>query len=126
LGTSVENQTLAEKRLPFLLKNPAAIRFLSREPLLGQLDLRQWFRRRGFHPIDWIIVGGESGGGSRPMHPDWAVSLLNQCQAFNVPFHFKQWGQWDPSFTLMASQDHGDYGAGIINNLWELKNSITA
>jgi protein gp37 len=97
LGTSVENQTLAEKRLPFLLKNPAAIRFLSCEPLLGQLNLRQWFKRRGFYPIDWIIAGGESGGGSRPMHPDWAVSLLNQCQAFNVPFHFKQWGQWVPA-----------------------------
>ncbi len=101
LGTSVENQTLAEKRLPFLLKNPAAIRFLSCEPLLGQLNLRQWFKRRGFHPIDWIIAGGESGGGSRPMHPDWAVSLLNQCQAFNVPFHFKQWGQWVPAQQLV-------------------------
>jgi len=97
LGTSVENQTLAEKRLPFLLKNPAAVRFLSCEPLLGKLDLRGWFRRKGLHPIDWIIAGGESGGGSRPMHPDWPISLLNQCQTFNVPFHFKQWGQWVPS-----------------------------
>jgi protein gp37 len=97
LGTSVENQTLAEKRLPFLLKIPAAVRFLSCEPLLGQLDLRRWFKRRGFHSIDWIIAGGESGGGSRPMHPDWPTSLLKQCQIFNVPFHFKQWGQWVPS-----------------------------
>ena len=97
LGTSVENQTLAEKRLPFLLKIPAAVRFLSCEPLLGQLDLRQWFKRRGFHSIDWIIAGGESGGGARPMHPNWPASLLNQCQTFKVPFHFKQWGQWAPS-----------------------------
>jgi protein gp37 len=83
LGTSVENQTLAEKRLPYLLKNPAAVRFLSCEPLLGSLNLRSWFKRKGFHPIDWIIAGGESGGGSRPMHPDWAISLLRQCQTFN-------------------------------------------
>ena len=97
LGTSVENQTLAEKRLPFLLKNPAAIRFLSCEPLLGPLDLRQWFRRNDCYSIDWIIAGGESGSASRPMHPDWITSLLHQCQDFAVPFHFKQWGQWAPA-----------------------------
>lgn len=97
LGTSVENQTLAEKRLPFLLRHEAAVRFLSCEPLLGQLNLRPWFNRRGLHPIDWIIAGGESGGHSRPMHPDWVVSLLNQCEEFNVPFHFKQWGNWVPA-----------------------------
>jgi protein gp37 len=96
VGTSVENQTLAEKRLPFLLKSPAAIRFLSCEPLLGPVDLRHWFKRDGFHFIDWVIVGGESGGASRPMHPDWATSLLRQCQEFEVSFHFKQWGQWVP------------------------------
>jgi len=97
LGTSVENQTLAEKRLPFLLRNPAAVRFLSCEPLLGKLNLRSWFNRRGLHPIDWIIAGGESGGHSRPMHPDWVRSLLNQCEEFKVPFHFKQWGNWVPT-----------------------------
>jgi protein gp37 len=97
LGTSVENQILAEKRLPFLLKSPAAIRFLSCEPLLGALNLRPWFKKKGLRPIDWVIAGGESGSASRPMHPDWATSLLNQCQAFNVPFHFKQWGQWVPA-----------------------------
>ncbi len=97
LGTSVENQTLAEKRLPFLLRNPAVVRFLSCEPLLGDLNLRPWFKKKGFHPIDWIIAGGESGGNSRPMHPDWVTGLLNQCEEFNVPFHFKQWGNWVPS-----------------------------
>jgi protein gp37 len=97
LGTSVENQTLAEKRLPFLLKNGAAVRFLSCEPLLGKLNLRPWFNAPGLHPIDWIIAGGESGGHSRPMHPDWVVSLLNQCEEFDVPFHFKQWGNWVPA-----------------------------
>src|SRR5262249_25573445 len=97
LGTTVETQKLAEKRLPFLLRNPAAIRFLSCEPLLGNIDLRGWFKRSGLHTIDWIIAGGESGPRSRPMHPDWALNLLRQCQAFNVPFHFKQWGQWVPT-----------------------------
>lgn len=97
VGTSVENQTLAEKRLPLLLKIPAAVRFLSCEPLLGQLDLHRWFRKSGFYPIDWVIVGGESGPKSRPMHPDWAVSLLHQCQRVDVPFHFKQWGHWVPA-----------------------------
>jgi len=97
LGASVENQTVAEKRLPFLLRNAAAVRFLSCEPLLGHLNLRPWFKRRGLHPIDWIIAGGESGGNSRPMHPDWVVDLSNQCEEFKVPFHFKQWGNWVPA-----------------------------
>ena len=97
VGTSVENQTLGEKRLPFLLKVPAAVRFLSCEPLLGQLNLGTWFKREGFFPIDWVIAGGESGGASRPMHPDWIASLLHQCRDFDVPFHFKQWGQWVPA-----------------------------
>lgn len=96
LGTSVENQSLAEKRLPFLLKSPAKVRFLSCEPLLGPLDLRKWFKRDGLYSIDWIIAGGESGASSRPMHPDWISSLLHQCTEFDVPFHFKQWGQWVP------------------------------
>jgi Bacteriophage protein gp37 len=96
IGTSVENQRLAELRLPFLLAIPAAIRFLSCEPLLGPLDLRLWFNRRGYHPIDWVIAGGESGPQSRPMHPNWVVGLMHQCQSAKVPFHFKQWGHWVP------------------------------
>lgn len=97
VGTSVENQTLAETRLPHLLAVPASVRFLSCEPLLGPLDLRQWFDRPGYNPIDWVIAGGESGGQSRPMHPDWVAGLLRQCQRSHVPFHFKQWGHWAPS-----------------------------
>jgi len=97
LGTTVESQKLADKRLPFLLNIPAAVRFLSCEPLLGPLNLSEWFRKEGFHPIDWIIAGGESGPGSRPMHPDWVRSLLTQCQAYSVAFHFKQWGHWVPA-----------------------------
>jgi protein gp37 len=97
IGTSVENQKLAELRLPHLLAVPAAIRFLSCEPLLGPLDLRSWFKRRSYNPIDWVIAGGESGPHSRPMHPDWATGLLRQCQRAKVPFHFKQWGHWAPA-----------------------------
>ena len=96
IGTSIENQRLAELRLPFLLALPAAIRFLSCEPLLGPLDLRPWFNRHGYHPIDWVIAGGESGPQSRPMHPNWVVELMHQCQSAKVPFHFKQWGHWVP------------------------------
>lgn len=97
IGTSIENQKLAELRLPYLLEVPAAVRFLSCEPLLGPLDLRSWFDRRPYYSIDWVIAGGESGSRSRPMHPDWAIGLLRQCQLANVPFHFKQWGHWAPA-----------------------------
>lgn len=96
IGTSVENQRLAELRLPYLLSVPAAVRFLSCEPLLGPLDLRLWFNHPSYRPIDWVIAGGESGGNSRPMHPDWITELLDQCREADVPFHFKQWGHWTP------------------------------
>jgi protein gp37 len=97
LGTTVENQQYAEERLEFLLKHKAVVRFLSCEPLLGPLDLTRWFHRKGFQPIDWVIAGGESGPGARPMHPDWPIRLLRQCQAATVAFHFKQWGHWVPA-----------------------------
>jgi len=97
IGTSIENQKLAELRLPYLLSVPAAVRFLSCEPLLGPLDSRSWFNRRSYKPIDWVIVGGESGSHSRPMHPGWATALLNFSLHAQVPFHFKQWGHWAPT-----------------------------
>lgn len=100
VGTTIENQRFADLRLPLLLRVPARVRFLSCEPLLGPLNLQSWFNRRDFHPIDWIIVGGESGAHSRPMHPDWALGLLEQCQRAQVPFHFKQWGHWGPTEIL--------------------------
>lgn len=106
IGTSVENQRLAELRLPFLLAIPAAIRFLSCEPLLGPLDLRRWFNRPGYHPIDWVIAGGESGPQSRPMHPNWVLGLMHQCQSAKTPFHFKQWGHWAPVDSTRVSGSH--------------------
>jgi len=100
LGTTVENETYAQRRLPLLLKHPAAIRFLSCEPLLGPINLRPWMKREGLHPINWVIAGGESGFHPRPMHPDWAKSLLDQCREAKVAFHFKQWGHWAPAEIL--------------------------
>jgi protein gp37 len=114
LGCSVEDQKRADLRIPALLETPAAVRFLSCEPLLGPVSLarpdgevNQGFRggRCGAAPgscgdntcrtgIDWVIAGGESGPGARPMHPDWARSLRDQCTAAGVPFFFKQWGEW--------------------------------
>lgn len=90
IGTTVENRAMAALRIPLLRETPAARRFLSIEPLLedlGEIDLTG---------IDWVIVGGESGRESRPMHPDWARSLRDQCAAAGVPFFFKQWGAWEP------------------------------
>ena len=91
IGTSVENQEQADKRIPELLKIPAAVRFLSCEPLLGPVDL---FYVDACEYIHWVIVGGESGHNARPMHPQWVRDIRDQCVAAGVPFLFKQWGEW--------------------------------
>ncbi|MDR3438995.1 phage Gp37/Gp68 family protein [Telmatospirillum sp.] len=144
-GVSVEDQAAADERIPDLLETPAALRWISAEPLLGQVDLirigygEDTFDDCGGHPesdrgavatgwwwdvttgnfwsdnrnadgsregleligryprIDWIVAGGESGPHARPMHPDWARSLRDQCAATDVPFFFKQWGEYHPS-----------------------------
>jgi protein gp37 len=86
MGVSVENRKQGVPRIDSLRDTPAAIRFLSVEPLLedlGQIDLE------GIH---WVIVGGESGPRARPMEEEWVLSLLDQCKAAGVPFFFKQWG----------------------------------
>ncbi len=145
LGTTVENQTEADRRIPQLLNIPAAVRFLSVEPMLGPMDLAPWLAPDKFcercddgegygnrcgrsdiprseqcpwtmafqvctdhgpfaadgqpaavtcdvRTLDWVICGGESGPGARPMHPDWARSLRDQCNAARVPFFMKQMG----------------------------------
>lgn len=134
LGVSVEDQARADERVPDLLATPAAVRWLSCEPLLGPIKLprvdfhcdlcggtgmlARWPKGKCHHCngrgdipsistdpkfgtpltpmrcIDWIVVGGESGPKARPMHPDWARSLRDQCEAAGVPFLFKQWGEW--------------------------------
>lgn len=124
LGTTVENQAEADRRIPHLLAVPAAKRFLSCEPLLGPVDLSAWLRRFDHCPhdgaaingcegcdgtgggdcgavtrsaLDWIIAGGESGPQARASHPDWLRSLRDQCAAASTPFFFKQWGEWAPA-----------------------------
>jgi protein gp37 len=113
IGTSVENQAAADERIPMLLRIPAARRFLSCEPLLGEVDLSKWIYTDGGKPwkmdIDWVICGGESGPDARPMHPDWARGLRDQCSAAGTKFFFKQWGEWLVSSHLMCGE-HPDSG----------------
>ncbi|MFE2994114.1 DUF5131 family protein [Nocardia sp. NPDC059246] len=121
LGVSTENQKWADIRIPALLDTPAAVRFISAEPLLGPIDLHGPLDASGAHRprltywlngrpsfaedgsltvgprLDWVIVGGESGPKARPMHPDWARDLRDQCVEADVPFLFKQWGEWVPN-----------------------------
>jgi len=98
LGVSVENQEEADRRIPLLLANPAAMHFLSIEPLLGPVDLSRWLGT--ICRIKWVIVGGESGPGARPMNPEWVRALRDQCVAAGVAFFFKQWGEWAPMGAL--------------------------
>ena len=107
LGVSVENQEAADERIPLLLETPAAVRWISAEPLLGPVNLgrAQIAGRCGYYcdesvghvdhgKVNWCVVGGESGPGSRPMHPDWARSLRDECQQMGIAYFFKQWGAW--------------------------------
>lgn len=134
LGVSVEDQRRADGRIPLLLDTPAAVRFLSMEPLLGPVDLssididgesgvtplRPWTAdelsemwgdeiEHGQAAIDWVIVGGESGPSARPMHPDWVRSIRDQCKAADVAFLFKQWGEWMPTGSV-DTYSHGPNG----------------
>lgn len=124
LGVSAEDQERANERIPVLLKLPAAVRFISAEPLLGSLDLTPWLGRRPLvNPARfWVIVGGESGPGARPMHPDWARSLRDQCVEAGVAFHFKQWGAFNAGVRM------GKKKAGRIldNRTWDQFPQATA
>ena len=122
LGVTAENQEQADKRIPILLDTPAEVRFISIEPMIGAINLaklekdmsdgtRYGYKMNGltgvgyeyipdsshewkWAKLDWVIVGGETGANARPMHPDWVRSIQKQCKAANVPFFFKQWGEW--------------------------------
>lgn len=146
LGATIVNQEEADRDIPKLLAVPAHTRFLSIEPLLGPVDLtriRQHLHGESFMTgnvlvhksslnlgrpkpaIDWVIVGGESGPGARPMHPDWARSLRDQCQAAGVPFLFKQWGEWGEPDSIertgMAHQgwfEHSREDGGVPRHEW--------
>ncbi len=120
LGVSTERQQEADERIPELLQTPAAIRFISAEPLLGPIDLigtlarfqdgpiakRQCAVPLGRQLIDWVIAGGESGHNARPMSIQWARELRDQCGSAGVPFFFKQFGEWRPA----GSQPSGTPG----------------
>lgn len=133
LGTSVESQRWADVRIPQLLNTPAAVRFLSCEPLLGEVLLcrcdgaqyevvRHPFLTSSECPLHgttrlgWVIVGGESGSHARPMHPGWARTLRDQCTKVGIPFLFKQWGEWAPRTMLLVDKVRNgqtvDYGDG--------------
>lgn len=118
LGVTAENQPMLGKRIGYLLGTSAAVRFVSLEPLLGPVQLDHVDADSAGHPtmcfinaltgrhddmgrpcpdvnsLDWVIVGGETGPGARPMHPEWVRSLRDQCVAAGVPFFFKSWGDW--------------------------------
>lgn len=156
LGVSVEDQAAADERIPMLLETPAAVRWVSAEPLLGPVDIGRWLEPTGvtcmdvcpddrfvdkdgheqievngcMEPIcrhcglvatwtgyddglDWVVVGGESGKDARPMHPEWARSLRDQCAAAGVPFLFKQWGEWVPRSSCYHTFEDGSDLASI-------------
>ena len=125
IGVTVEDQQRADLRVPALLGTPAARRFLSCEPLLGPVDLdRSWLGAKIDQGprdprVDWVIAGGESGPDARPMHPDWARRLRDQCQDVGVPFHFKQWGEWAAdSYAVGALPDRCTYVGEVIDADW--------
>jgi protein gp37 len=95
-GVSAGLQETADKFIPLLLQTPAAVRWVSFEPLLGPVWTYGWSRNGKRDGISWAVAGGESGPGARPMHPDWARGLRDQCKAAGVPFFFKQWGEHVP------------------------------
>lgn len=121
LGVSAENQEMADARIPLLLQTPAAVRWVSAEPLIGPINLQQlrmqtggqhidaltgvtrglYTNHQGAH-IDWVVVGGESGPKARPMNPAWVRAVRDQCVGAGVPFFFKQWGEW------LAGRVHAD------------------
>lgn len=126
IGASVCKQTEADRDIPKLLRVPAAVRFLSIEPMLGPIDLTDITRKFDggsdhfsalYDPdddcadttpyVNWVIAGGESGTNARPMHPDWPRALRDQCDAAGAPFLFKQWGEWAPDdhYTHMPKRD---------------------
>jgi len=106
LGVTAENQARADERIPILLQIPAAVRFVSIEPMLGPVDLREYLKvqrlsgRPGYmrreRDLHWVIVGGETGPGARRMEPAWALNVWQQCEAAGVPFFFKKFGSAGP------------------------------
>lgn len=117
MGATTEDQEALDTRKPVLMTIAAIVRFLSVEPLLGPINLKLSEGR-----VDWVILGGESGPGARPMHPDWALDVRDQCAEAEVPLLFKQWGAWEymmeaDAWALeiggMDSAGVGSYSSGV-------------
>ncbi len=147
VGATVVNQKEADRDIPNLLDVPAAVHFLSIEPMLGPIDLTRISVGNGhyeIHPligtwlclddngqpipvipaIDWVICGGESGANARPMHPQWAKYLRDQCKQAGVPFMFKQWGEWGPRSHCnhLVAIDYSLSGLSVNKtNMWRSK-----
>jgi len=143
LGVSAEDHARAAERVPELLATPAAVHFVSAEPLLGQINFH-WMYMAGTNgldalsgeteeretgrllpgpKLDWIIVGGESGQDARPMHPAWARSIRDQCAAHSVPFFFKQWGAWAWSPDTMNFAEGEAWARSVGANFFEQHSS---
>lgn len=151
LGVSVENQETADERIPLLLQIPAAVRWLSCEPLLGTVDLKKIHSLKSepgrleqtyynsltgvgvggvlekgigvggtciHEKIHWVVVGGESGHGARPMHPDWARKLRDDCVNAGVPYFFKQWGGYVPSYYAGERSEEEAYYKNTFGKSW--------
>lgn len=126
IGASIVNQEEADRDIPKLIKIHAAKRFLSMEPLLGHVDLTAHlpdanaethtmaYITHVYGGIDWVIVGGESGANARPMHPEWARSIRDQCKARHIHFFFKQWGEWIPTNVVPGGDLGGDMRRGKV------------
>lgn len=138
LGTTCEDQKRADERILHLLRVPATVRFLSCEPLLGPVDLDfwidsywdasikdlmgnkgSWVKAEAQHEraLHWVIAGGESGSHARPMHPNWARGLRDQCVLAEVPFLFKQWGEFAPSDVSRADELVSPHGRTVLGGI---------
>ena len=115
LGVTAENQEEADRRIPILLATPAAVRWVSAEPLLGAINLR--IRIADRPRLDWIVVGGESGAGARPMHPAWTRSIRDQCAEAGVPFFHKQNGEWAIERPRPGGDLGGDMRSGVVRHV---------
>lgn len=140
MGTSINDQASADVRIPLLLKIPAALRFVSYEPATGRADISPWLGsywriptsialgdvplqsrpRKLVNGIDWVICGGESGHKAVPMHPDWARRVRDDCATADVPFFFKQWGNWEPVTYYKDHRPVIDYNTGPSQYLFGL------
>jgi protein gp37 len=138
LGVSVEDQKTADERIPILLQIPAAHRWVSIEPMLGPVDLSIGVAGqilgacdlcggtdsdcpgcRCNDGINWVVLGGETGSGARPIHPDWVRSIRDQCQGAGVPFFFKSWGDYEKKYNAGSRYDSTNTGRLLDGREWE-------